>query len=215
MQEVHVLLMLTAVFAVALVSPGPDVALVVRTSLHQGRRAGVLSALGLACGILVHGTLVLTGVSLLLARSPLLFSALQLVGAAYLAWLGVGALRALRKPGGAGRIDGELPDSTLGPWLRGLATNLFNPKALVFFLALLTSLIPVGMSVPGKVSVAVMLFVVGFAWFSLLSVILTRPLWQQRLLRAVPVIDGACGLVFLLVAGGILLSIMNHAAHWV
>lgn len=215
MQEVHVLLMLTAVFAVALVSPGPDVALVVRTSLHQGRRAGVLSALGLACGILVHGALVLTGVSLLLARSPLLFSALQLVGAAYLAWLGVGALRALRKPGGAGRIDGELPDSTLGPWLRGLATNLFNPKALVFFLALLTSLIPVGMSVPGKVSVAVMLFVVGFAWFSLLSVILTRPLWQQRLLRAVPVIDGACGLVFLLVAGGILLSVMNHAAHWV
>ena len=215
MQEVHVLLMLTAVFAVALVSPGLDVALVVRTSLHQGRRAGVLSALGLACGILVHGTLVLTGVSLLLARSPLLFSALQLVGAAYLAWLGVGALRALRKPGGAGRIDGELPDSTLGPWLRGLATNLFNPKALVFFLALLTSLIPVGMSVPGKVSVAVMLFVVGFAWFSLLSVILTRPLWQQRLLRAVPVIDGACGLVFLLVAGGILLSVMNHAAHWV
>ncbi|MFV3416178.1 LysE family translocator [Pseudomonas nitroreducens] len=215
MQEVQVLLMLTAVFAVALVSPGPDVALVVRTSLHQGRRAGVLSALGLACGILVHGTLVLTGVSLLLARSPLLFSALQLVGAAYLAWLGVGALRALRKPGGAGRIAGELPDSTLGPWMRGLATNLFNPKALVFFLALLTSLIPVGMSVAGKVSVAVMLFVVGFAWFSLLSVILTRPLWQQRLLRAVPVIDGACGLVFLLVAGGILLSLMNHAAHWV
>ncbi|WP_440468715.1 LysE family translocator [Pseudomonas sp. YH-1] len=215
MQEVHVLLMLTAVFAVALVSPGPDVALVVRTSLHQGRRAGVLSALGLACGILVHGTLVLTGVSLLLARSPLLFSALQLVGAAYLAWLGVGALRALRKPGGAGRIDGELPDSTLGPWLRGLATNLFNPKALVFFLALLTSLIPADMSAPGKVAVAVMLFGTGFVWFSLLSVILTRPLWQQRLLRAVPAIDGACGLVFLLVAGGILFSVVNHAAHWV
>ncbi|MFV3372505.1 LysE family translocator [Pseudomonas sp. NY15435] len=215
MQEVHVLLMLTAVFAVALVSPGPDVALVVRTSLHQGRRAGVLSALGLACGILVHGTLVLTGVSLLLSRSPLLFSALQLVGAAYLAWLGVGALRALRKPGGAGRIDGELPDSTLGPWLRGLATNLFNPKALVFFLALLTSLIPADMSAPGKVAVAVMLFGTGFIWFSLLSVILTRPMWQQRLLRAVPVIDGACGLVFLLVAGGILFSVVNHATHWV
>ncbi|MOA39151.1 Threonine efflux protein [compost metagenome] len=121
----------------------------------------------------------------------------------------------MRKPGGAGRLDGELSASKLGPWLRGLATNLFNPKALVFFLALLTSLIPVDMSAPGKVSVAVMLFVVGFAWFSLLSVILTRPLWQQRLQRAVPVIDGACGLVFLLVAGGILFNVVNHAARWV
>lgn len=214
MQEVHVLLMLTAVFAVALVSPGPDVALVVRTSLHQGRRAGVLSALGLACGILVHGTLVLTGVSLLLSRSPLLFNLLQLAGAAYLGWLGVGALRALRTPSGAGRIDGELPTSPLGPWLRGLATNLFNPKALVFFLALLSSLIPSEMSTQGKVAVAVMLFVTGFGWFSLLSVILTRPLWQSRLLRAVPVIDGACALVFLLVAGGILFSVVNRAVHW-
>ncbi|HCW0534344.1 LysE family transporter, partial [Pseudomonas aeruginosa] len=56
MQELSVLLTLAAVFAVALVSPGPDVALVVRTSLHQGRRAGLASALGLACGILLHTT---------------------------------------------------------------------------------------------------------------------------------------------------------------
>ncbi|WP_258056727.1 LysE family translocator, partial [Pseudomonas aeruginosa] len=74
MQELSVLLTLAAVFAVALVSPGPDVALVVRTSLHQGRRAGLASALGLACGILLHTTLVLTGVSLLLSRTPVLFA---------------------------------------------------------------------------------------------------------------------------------------------
>lgn len=77
MQELSVLLTLAAVFAVALVSPGPDVALVVRTSLHQGRRAGLASALGLACGILLHTTLVLTGVSLLLSRTPVLFAILQ------------------------------------------------------------------------------------------------------------------------------------------
>ncbi|MEI5156965.1 LysE family translocator, partial [Pseudomonas aeruginosa] len=94
MQELSVLLTLAAVFAIALVSPGPDVALVVRTSLHQGRRAGLASALGLACGILLHTTLVLTGVSLLLSRTPVLFAILQALGALYLAWLGVGALRA-------------------------------------------------------------------------------------------------------------------------
>ncbi|MBW6150639.1 LysE family transporter, partial [Pseudomonas aeruginosa] len=85
MQELSVLLTLAAVFAIALVSPGPDVALVVRTSLHQGRRAGLASALGLACGILLHTTLVLTGVSLLLSRTPVLFAILQALGALYLA----------------------------------------------------------------------------------------------------------------------------------
>ncbi|MGQ7818598.1 LysE family translocator [Metapseudomonas furukawaii] len=205
MQETSVLLSLAAVFAVALVSPGPDVALVVRTALHQGRRAGLLSALGLACGILVHGTLVLTGVALLVSRSPILFDLLQLAGASYLGWLGVGAVRAWfrRGEGGGGRFDGDLSSSALGPWVRGLATNLFNPKALVFFLALLSGLIPADMSVAGKLGAAAILFCMGLAWFSLLGLALTRGRNQQRLLRAAPAIDLACGLVFLLVALGL------------
>ena len=92
MQETSVLLSLAAVFAVALVSPGPDVALVVRTALHQGQRAGLLSALGLACGILLHGTLVLSGVALLLSRTEWLFELVQVGGALYLGWLGIGAV---------------------------------------------------------------------------------------------------------------------------
>ncbi|MDH4492026.1 LysE family translocator, partial [Pseudomonas aeruginosa] len=176
MQELSVLLTLAAVFAIALVSPGPDVALVVRTSLHQGRRAGLASALGLACGILLHTTLVLTGVSLLLSRTPVLFAILQALGALYLAWLGVGALRGWlrRGDGQPGRLDGALPPSPLGPWLRGVATNLFNPKALVFFIALLGSLIPAQMSLGGKLAVAALLFGMGACWFGLLSLTLTR-----------------------------------------
>ncbi|WP_044875239.1 LysE family translocator [Pseudomonas sp. LFM046] len=205
MQETSVLLSLAAVFAIALISPGPDVALVVRTAVHQGRRAGLLSALGLSCGILIHGTLVLTGVALLVSRSPILFDLLQLIGAAYLGWLGVGAVRAWfkRREGGGGRLDGVLPPSTLGPWLRGLATNLFNPKALVFFLALLTGLIPAEMSIAGKLGAAAILFGMGLAWFSLLGLVLTRRRNQQLLLRAAPAIDLACGLVFLMVALGL------------
>ncbi|MDH4581824.1 LysE family translocator [Pseudomonas sp. BN415] len=202
MQETSVLLSLAAVFAVALVSPGPDVALVVRTAVHQGRRAGLISALGLACGILVHGTLVLTGVALLLSRSPLLFDLLQLLGASYLGWLGVGAVRSWfqRGEGANGQLASALPPSALGPWLRGLATNLFNPKALVFFLALLSGLIPADMSVAGKLGAAGILFGMGLAWFSVLGLALTRGSAQQRLLRVAPAIDLACGLVFLLVA---------------
>lgn len=207
MQETSVLLSLAAVFAVALISPGPDVALVVRTALHQGRRAGLLSALGLACGIFLHGTLVLSGVALLLSRTQWLFDLVQVGGALYLGWLGIGAVRAWWSGRvGSRRLDGELAPSVFGPWLRGVLTNLGNPKALVFFLALLSSLVPADMSLPGKVACAALLFGLSLVWFSLLGLTLSRPLMRQRLLQIAPVIDVICGLVFLLVA----VSIFGH-----
>ncbi|TRO40830.1 LysE family translocator [Pseudomonas sp. ALS1131] len=201
MQETSVLLSLAAVFAVALISPGPDVALVVRTALYQGQRAGLLSALGLACGILLHGTLVLSGVALLLSRTEWLFGLVQVGGALYLGWLGIGAVKAWWQ-GGSGtlRLDSELVPSAFGPWLRGVLTNLCNPKALVFFLALLSSLVPADMSLPGKVACAGLLFGLSLFWFGLLGMTFSRPLMRQRLLQVAPTIDFLCGLMFLLVA---------------
>ncbi|HEN8550624.1 LysE family translocator, partial [Pseudomonas aeruginosa] len=110
-----------------------------------------------------------------------------------------------------GRLDGALPPSPLGPWLRGVATNLLNPKALVFFIALLGSLIPAQMSLGGKLAVAALLFGMGACWFGLLSLTLTRPALQARLLRAVPWLDAACGVVFLLVAAAILEHLVRSA----
>lgn len=101
------------------------------------------------------------------------------------------------------RLDGELTPSLFGPWLRGVLTNLGNPKALVFFLALLSSLVPADMSLPGKVACAALLFGLSLFWFSLLGLILSRPLMRQRLLQVAPIIDFVCGLVFLLVAASI------------
>lgn len=216
MQESSVLLSLTAVFVLALISPGPDVALVVRTSIHQGRRSGLLSALGLACGILLHGILVLTGVSLLLSSSPMLFNLIQVAGAGFLAWLGVGALRSRFSPAAAqtGQFTRALEPSALGPWLRGFATNILNPKALVFFLALLSSLIPAHMSVSGKVAAATILFSVGLLWFSLLSIGLTHRSLQVRLMRLVPTIDLFCGVVFIFVAAAILVCVAVATGVW-
>ncbi|VXD01608.1 Lysine transporter LysE [Pseudomonas sp. 8Z] len=209
MQETSVLLSLAAVFAVALVSPGPDVALVVRTALHQGRRAGLLSALGLACGILLHGTLVLSGVALVLSRTEWLFDLIQVAGALYLGWLGIGAVRAWRQGrGGNLRLDDELAPSAFGPWLRGVMTNLGNPKALVFFLALLSSLVPADMSLPGKIACAALLFGLSLCWFSVLGLLLSRPLMRQHLLQIAPTIDVVCGVVFLLVAGSIFVRLL-------
>ena len=100
-------LTLGLVHLVALASPGPDFALILRTSLHRPTALG--AALGIALAILLHATLSLTGISLLIASQPWLFLAVKLVGALYLGWLGWGALKAAWQGSGdlALRAGGE------------------------------------------------------------------------------------------------------------
>ncbi|MCC5023543.1 MAG: LysE family translocator [Candidatus Synoicihabitans palmerolidicus] len=77
----------------AVVSPGPDFALVLRQSLQHGRRVTVITALGIGCGILVHVSYVLLGITVVFREWPMLFAVVRYVGAGYLGWLGWQALR--------------------------------------------------------------------------------------------------------------------------
>lgn len=95
MNEMSILATLAGVHFIALLSPGPDVALVVQNATQHGRKTGVMIALGLSCGILVHLILSLTGISYLVKQQPMLFNLLQLAGGSYLLYLGVGALQSV------------------------------------------------------------------------------------------------------------------------
>ncbi len=93
MNESTILLTLASIHFIALMSPGPDFALVVQNATRHGRQTGLYIALGLSVGILLHSLFSLTGVSYLVHQHPLLYSVLQLLGGSYLLYLGVGALR--------------------------------------------------------------------------------------------------------------------------
>lgn len=110
----------------AVISPGPDFAMVTRNSLMLSRRAGVLTALGIGLGVLVHVTYTLVGVGLLIQQSLWLFNAIKLVGAVYLIYLGVKMLRA--KPAGplADSTVASLSDAA-GALRTGFLTNALNP----------------------------------------------------------------------------------------
>lgn len=85
-----------------------------------------------------------------------------------------------------------------------MMTNLLNPKALVFFVSLLSSLIPASMSVSGKVSAALILVGLSLTWFSCLAWLLTTSAMQQRMQRITRSVDSICAAVFIL-AGGVIL----------
>jgi len=127
---------LYVVASLALIAtPGQDMLYVVTRSLAQGRLAGVLSAVGVCLGILVHTALAALGVSAILNASQALFVALKLVGAAYLVYLGIRLLlaceTALASRQGGARL------SPLALIRQGVLSNVTNPKVVLFFLAFL------------------------------------------------------------------------------
>ena len=129
-------------------TPGADMALVVRSAAAQGARAGAAAALGVGAGCWVHIGAAALGLSALLTGSPTAFSLLRWVGAAYLVWLGLGLLRqpaagpgAAEATGSAARPSGPARPARPAamPWPRlfvqGFLTNLLNPKVALFFMA--------------------------------------------------------------------------------
>ncbi|MEV6048175.1 LysE family translocator [Streptomyces xanthochromogenes] len=139
-----------ALFAlVVTVVPGPDLLLVLRNCLRGGRRAGAATAIGAALGSLVWAAAAAVGLAAALQRWDAAFTAVRLVGAAYLVFLGVQALRSLREwavggpppSAGAGRV------SVARGLRQGLVSCLLNPKVGIFFVAVAPQFLPEGRSV--------------------------------------------------------------------
>ncbi|CAH1540384.1 L-lysine permease [Vibrio harveyi] len=214
MNESTILLTLASIHFIALMSPGPDFALVVQNATRHGRQTGLYIALGLSVGILLHSLFSLTGVSYIVHQHPVLYSVVQLLGGSYLLYLGIGALRAV-----ISMIKNPLADQPKKQnnlvisnkrqafakgFAKGFATNILNPKALVFFISLMSSLVPAGMSITGKGIALVILFGLSLFWFSSLAWMLSTQRLQRKLQQAGIYIDGLCGVVFTLVGGSIL-----------
>lgn len=123
-------------------TPGNDVLYVASRSAGQGVRAGVVSALGIMAGCLVHMTAAAFGLSALLARSAMAFDIVKYVGAAYLVYLGV---RALVNKKASAFVTAERPAVSYKRLFgQGALTNVLNPKVALFFLAFLPQFIDAG-----------------------------------------------------------------------
>jgi threonine/homoserine/homoserine lactone efflux protein len=124
---------------VLIMIPGPDQALITRSTLVGGRTAGLLTMVGGVLGLAVHATAAAVGLSALLLASATAFTVLKIVGAAYLLWMGVQALRAAAR---SGRAPAEAPAARLRlrpatAVRQGFLSNALNPKVALFFVTFL------------------------------------------------------------------------------
>ncbi|CAM3129819.1 LysE family translocator [Vibrio rarus] len=215
MSEFHVLVTLAGIHFIALMSPGPDFALVVQNSTRYGRQTGIAIAFGLSIGILIHSILSLTGISYLVHSHPGLFFVLQLMGGSYLLYLGIsgfkGIIQHIRFPSANQKSGADFTiSSKKHAFTRGLTTNLLNPKALVFFISLMSTLVPASMSLQGKLTALFILWSLALFWFCSLAWALSTQRVQRALTRLSIYIDGVCCLLFSIIGFTIVYQAISH-----
>jgi len=133
------LFVIVSVTSLAMVTPGPDMILVLRNTLVDGRRAGVQTSLGVLCGNLFHITYCLLGIGLVISHSILAFSTLKYAAAGYLVYLGLATIRA--SSDSPPPRDIEAGCSSKRSFVQGLTNNLLNPKGALFYLGIFTTVI--------------------------------------------------------------------------
>jgi len=202
MPTLETLITFFGVAVILALTPGPDNIFVLLQSAQRGWRAGLAVVVGLCAGILVHTAAVALGLAAVFAASAVAFTVLKFCGAAYLAYLAWGALRA---PVSVASQD-DAPAQAVSPvslWRmvgRGMVMNLTNPKVLVFFLAFLPQFAD-----PALGSVAPQLMVLGIV-FMVATLLMFGAIacfsgvfgtLLQRSARAQTVLNRIAGLVFL------------------
>lgn len=197
-------LLIAWIAAIAL--PGPDVFLILRLGVRE-RRAAVLSALGIMSGNLIWILVSVLGLTAVFALLPGLLPVMQVLGALVLITLGVLSIR-----GGIAQLRSSVTMPASGkatrPWLLGLTTNLANPKALIFFTALLSQFLPADAGWQDRLMILLVMTLTGLAWFVGVALASSGAAFRRWFGRAAPWFDVVAGSLFVLVALGILAEVL-------
>lgn len=164
---------LTILQIIALISPGPDFAIIVRNSLIYSRKTGLLTAIGIAFGIMIHVSYTLLGLGFIISQTAWLFECFKYIGASYLIYIGYKGLRAQK---GALHLDPTNQNkdfSALAAFRSGFFTNALNPKAMLFFISLFSVFIAPSTPIPILITYGFIIFITTLLWFSFVALCLS------------------------------------------
>lgn len=199
------ILSVTAMQMIGLISPGPDFAIVVRNSLLHSRSLALLTAFGIACGIMVHVTYILLGLGAIIAKTEWLLTGLKMVGAGYLSYLGIKGLRSSTGLKTAPQKVTALNLSPVEAWRSGFLTNALNPKAMLFILSLFSLNVTDQTPQILLIFYAVMIFITTLIWFTFVAFCLSNERSRIFFSRYRHWIDRITGAFLLLMALKLLL----------
>lgn len=190
---------LMTIFAFVIVSPGADLAMVMRQALVHGRRQAIITSFGIGAAFMLHVSYTILGLGLIISQSIYLFNIVKWCGVAYLLYIGVKALR-------AGKTDITAPTATDAEqkqqsarkaFLLGFAANALNPKAVFFFLSIFSAVISIHTPMVVKFGYGLVMASFLIAWFIGVSTFMTTARMRAAFSRASQWIDRVSGAVFI------------------
>ena len=205
------LLVFVGVAAIVIVVPGPDTAVVTKNVLVHGRRAAFGTSLGVSAGLSVWTLAAAVGVASVVRASAVAFTALKLIGALYLVWLGVQALHAAghTKSGPRPTTANKPAMGALGGFRQGLLSDLANPKIGIFFTSLLPQFVDPGHSVLVPfLALGAVFVLMTVLWLSAYCLIAARAAKTLQRPRVKAAMDRVTGVV--LIALGLRLAIEHR-----
>jgi len=195
------------VHLIVLMSPGPDFFFISQTAVSRSRHDAMLGVLGISLGVAVWAALALMGLHLLLTKMQWLHSVITVGGGLYLCWQGWLLLRSARHPAAQSTAQSVTPLLHQGyPFLRGLFTNLANPKALIYFGSVFSLFVGDNVAASARWGLFVMIVGETVFWFTLVAIVFALPAMRRGYQRLARWIDGVAGVFFAGFGIGLIIS---------
>lgn len=185
-------------------SPGPSLAIVAKHALAGGRVNGLATAWAHASGIAIYAFITAIGLAVVLQQSPVVFNAISMLGAAYLAYLGVNALRS--KGGVAAKLGSGERTAIAQSAREGFFISILNPKIALFFIALFSQFVTVDHNWSHQLIIVGTPAIVDGLWYSLITLVLSHARVIERIRAQAVLIDRLSGIVLIALAAAVLIK---------
>ena len=204
MSYANSLLLLTGVLALSMISPGPNFAIVTATAINVSRRAGLIAGLGLAAASATWTLLTLAGLGFVIARVAWLYTALKLVGAAYLIYLGARMIWQARKAQLPPPPDGSA--NARAVFRKAYFVSLTNPKSAAFYGSVFAVALPPNAPLWFSAAIFAIATALSALWYCGVALLLSTARVRRRFVRAKAVLDAGIGAVLIALGGALLLE---------
>ncbi|AUI88372.1 lysine transporter LysE [Vibrio azureus] len=192
---------LISLFAICLLgamSPGPSLAVVAKHALSGGRINGLATAWAHAMGIAIYACLTLLGLAIVLHQSPIIFKTITILGALYLVYLGVNALRS--KGGISEKLESGQATSVVKSAREGFFMAILSPKIAIFFTALFSQFISLDSPIGVKVTIVSLPFLIDGLWYTFVTMVLSDVRVVDKIRSKAGLIDKLTGVILILLA---------------
>lgn len=185
------------VHIIALMSPGPDFFFVSQTAVSRSRKEAMMGVLGITCGVMVWAGVALLGLHLIIEKMAWLHTLIMVGGGLYLCWMGYQMLRGALKKNDIVTAEPQVELARSGrSFLKGLLTNLANPKAIIYFGSVFSLFVGDNIGAGARWGIFLLIVLETLAWFTIVASLFALPKMRRGYQRMAKWIDGIAGTLF-------------------